>query len=159
MDRFLMKISMGSLNPEEERQMIDRYIHSEPLQSLKAVCSLSEIRKLQEECKHIYVHEDLRNYIVNLVQATRKYTSAGTGQQNISEGVSPRGTLALLRASQGYAMIQGRDYVVPEDIKEVAIPVLNHRLMTEFSGEQEKTAVINGLLQSIALPTEDWERP
>ena len=56
-------------------------------------------------------------------------------------------------------MIQGRDYVVPEDIKEVAIPVLNHRLMTEFGGEQEKTAVINGLLQSIALPTEDWERP
>ena len=159
MDRFLMKISMGSLSPEDERQMIDRYIHFEPLKSIKAVCSHSEIKKLQEECRQIFVHEDLRNYMVNLVQATRKYTSAGTKQRNISEGVSPRGTLALLRASQGYAMIQGRDYVVPEDIKEVAIPVLNHRLMTEFGGEQEKTAVINGLLQSIALPTEDWERP
>lgn len=159
MDRFLMRISMGSLKAEEEKQMIDRYINSEPLQSIKAVCTLSEILDLQKQCRLVFVHEDLRDYIVNLVQGTRKYTNAGTGNRNISEGVSPRGTLALLRASQGYAMVKGRDYVVPEDIKEVAIPVLNHRLMTEFGGDQEKTAAISGLLQSIALPTEDWERP
>ncbi len=158
MDRFLMKISMGSLNVKEERELIDRYINLEPLQTIDSVCSLSEIEELQKLCRQVYVHEDLRDYIVNLVQATRKTTTTYTGNIGVLEGVSPRGTLALLRASQGYAMVQGRDYVVPEDIKKVAIPVLNHRLLSVDSNDQNKTALINGLLQSIPLPTEDWKR-
>lgn len=158
MDRFLMKISMGNLKVKEERELIDRYINSEPLQTIESVCSLSEIEELQKQCRQVYVHEDLRDYIVNLVQATRKTTTTYTGSIGVVEGVSPRGTLALLRASQGYAMVQGRYYVVPEDIKKVAIPVLNHRLLCVDSSEQQKTSLINGLLQSISLPTEDWTR-
>lgn len=158
MDRFLMKISMGCLNDKEERELIDRYINSEPLQTIESVCSLNEIKELQKQCRQVYVHEDLRDYIVNLVQATRTTITTYAGSMGILEGVSPRGTLALLRASQGYAMVQGRDYVVPEDIKKVAIPVLNHRLLSVDSGEQQKTSLINGLLQSISLPTEDWTR-
>ena len=73
MDRFLMKISMGSLTKEQERQMIDRYISVRPLETTEPVCTLDEIVKLQNDCKDIYVHTDLRDYIVNLVHGTRKY--------------------------------------------------------------------------------------
>ena len=159
MDRFLMKISMGSLSEEEERQMIDRYISASPLETIEPVCTLDEIVTLQNECRNIYVHTDLRNYIVSLVQGTRKYgSSSGTGR-SIAEGVSPRGTLALLRAAQGYAMVQGRDFVVPEDIKAVAVPVLAHRMISDSSYAQQKESLIRGLLGSVALPTEDWTKP
>lgn len=154
MDRFLMKISMGTLTAEEERRMLDRYIHAEPLRDLAPVCTMEEITGLQKQCREIYVHEDLRDYMVGLVQATRKNTA-----EAYDAGVSPRGTLALLRASQGYAMVQGRDYVAPEDIKKVAVPVLAHRLLTESGGEREKVQLIERLLQSVPLPTENWERP
>lgn len=158
MDRFLMRISMGSLSEEEERQMIDRYINAAPLETIEPVCSLDEIATLQKECRDIYVHADLRDYIVSLVQKTRKYDSAGKGR-NIAQGVSPRGTLALLRAAQGYAMVQGRDFVVPEDIKTVAVPVLAHRMIADSAYTQQKDSLIQELLGSIALPTEDWTKP
>ena len=159
MDRFLMKISMGSLSKEQERQMIDRYINAQPLDEIRPVCTREEIVKLQHDCKNIYVHEDLRDYIVSLVQETRKYGAAAGETRSITEGVSPRGTLALLRASQGYAMVQGRDFVVPEDIKAAAVPVLAHRMISETSYGEEKEAFIRRLLGSTALPTEDWTKP
>ena len=159
MDRFRMKISMGSLSKEQERQMIDRYITAQPLDEIAPVCTQDEIVKLQSDCKNIYVHTDLRDYIVSLVQGTRKYGSSVGETRAIAEGVSPRGTLALLRASQGYAMVQGRDFVVPEDIKAVAVPVLAHRMISDTSYTEERESFINGLLNSIALPTEDWKKP
>ena len=152
MDRFLMKLSMGSLSAQEERQMVDRYIHAEPLQELEPVCSQEEICGLQRRCREVYVHEDLRDYLVALIQGTR---SRGEG----SSGVSPRGTLALLRASQGFAMVRGRDFVGPEDIKEVAEPVLVHRMLTEDLGEKERSYRIKQLLSQIPVPTENWGRP
>ena len=159
MDRFLMKISMGSLSEEDERQMIDRYINAQPLDTIEPVCTRDEIIETQKDCRDIYVHTDLRDYIVRLVQGTRKYGSAVGETRSIAEGVSPRGTLALLRASQGYAMVQERDFVAPEDIKAVAIPVLAHRMISDTSYTEEKEAFIQGLLSSIALPTEDWTKP
>ena len=148
LDRFLLKIGMGCLAREQERQMLDRYIHAKPLEEIGAVARIEEIRALQEECRTVYVHPDLRDYMVNLVQATRQ------GEQ--AAGVSPRGTLALLRASQGWAMIEGRNFVVPEDVKQVAVPVLAHRLLSAYGSEKSNTELIRGLLQSVALPTEDW---
>lgn len=159
MDRFLMRISMGSLSEEEERQMIDRFINASPLETIKPVCSLDEVAALQDECRNIYVHADLRNYIVSLVQGTRKYGSSSSTARTIAEGVSPRGTLALLRAAQGYAMMQGRDFVAPEDIKTVAVPVLAHRMIADSAYTQQKESLIHELLGSIALPTEDWTKP
>lgn len=159
MDRFLMRINMGILSIDEERQMIDRFISGQPLESIEPVCSLDEIVSLQKECREIYVHKDLRNYIVNLVQGTRKYNAASGETRQITEGVSPRGTLALLRAAQGYAMVQGRDFVVPEDIKTVIIPVLTHRMLSESACTGQKEAAIRGLLDSVPLPTEDWTKP
>lgn len=150
MDRFLLKIGMGNLEKSQERQMLDRYIHARPLEEIGAVAQMEEIRELQEQCRFVYVHPDLRDYMVNLVQATRQ------GEHAV--GVSPRGTLALLRASQGWAMLTGRDFVVPEDIKQVAVPVLAHRLLSVYGGERSNEETIRGLLQSVALPTEDWSR-
>ena len=146
LDRFMMKIPMGTLSVSEERQMLDRFINAEPLARIEAVCTAEEIIKLQSRCREVYVHEDLRGYLVALVQATRKNRA----------GVSPRGTLALLRASQGYALVQGRTYVVPEDIKEIAHYVLCHRLIGEFDDTQ-KVSVVTGILNRIELPTEDWK--
>lgn len=149
LDRFLMKIYMGSLSHTEERQMLDRFIQSEPLQTISAVASAEEIRLLQKQCQAVYVHDDLRDYIVRLVQETRTRDNSG---------VSPRGTLALLRASQGYALVEGRDFVVPEDIKAIAVPVLAHRMMLENENEQRKQSIVRKLLESVAVPTEDWSR-
>ena len=149
LDRFLMKLSMGGLSAAEERTLIDRYIDAEPLQTLQPVCTREEVQCLQAECRKVFVHEDLRDYIVRLVQETRKSTSAG---------VSPRGTLALLRASQGLALVAGRDYVVPEDIKKAAVPVLAHRLLAEDADDAQKASVIKRLLEAVAVPTEDWGR-
>ncbi|MCM1121857.1 MAG: AAA family ATPase [Eubacterium sp.] len=159
MDRFLMQIHMGSLSEEEERQMIDRFIDSQPLETIGPVCTLDEIVSLQKECRNIHVHTDLRTYIVNLIQRTRKYSAASEGSRKITEGVSPRGTLALLRASQGYAMVQGRDFVAPEDIKTVAVPVLAHRMISETADYAQREAAIRRLLNSVSLPTEDWTKP
>lgn len=147
LDRFLMKIGMGDFSKKEERAMVDRFINAEPLAELAAVCGAEDIRQLRKACREVYVHDDLRDYIVALVQATRKNR----------EGVSPRGTLALLRASQGYALVQGRDFVAPEDVKEVARPVLCHRFLGELD-EVQKAAAVTGLLDSVELPTEDWSK-
>lgn len=146
LDRFLMKIYMGGLSFSEERALIDRFIIDEPLERVEAVVSQNEMIEIREACKNVFVHPDLRNYIVNLVQATRISDS----------GVSPRGTLAFLRGAQGYALVKGRDYVVPEDIKAIAANILVHRFITEDNDEQKTREKVNRILQSIDLPTEDW---
>ncbi len=158
MDRFLMKISMGSMSAQQERQMIDRFITAEPLKEISSVCTKEEISQIQSQCRTVGVHADLRDYMVSLVQATRAGLSKGYGQIAMAEGVSPRGTLALLRASQGYAMVEGRTYVVPEDIKSVAVSVLAHRYMLEGDEYQQKVSRIQELLDRIPVPTEDWRK-
>ena len=153
LDRFFMKISMGDLSAEEERQMIDRFITAEPLEELEAVASAEDLLALQKRTREVYVHPDLRNYMAALAQKTRRISASG-----IREGVSPRGTLALLRAAQGFAQLRGRDYAVPEDIKDAAVPVLAHRLLAEDAYEAAKQERIRQLLQTVPLPTEDWRR-
>lgn len=151
MDRFLMQLSMEPLSSEEELAMIARFQKNEPLAELSAVCTKEDIVRLQEECRNIYVHPELLNYLVALVQATRH-------NNKIENGISPRGTLAFLRASQAYAMICGRDYVIPEDMKTVAPAVLTHRLTTNAALDAKKAArdTLQEILSSTELPTEDW---
>lgn len=153
MDRFLMQLSMGMPTPEEEKQIMKRFIDKNPYEELSAVASKEDILYLQEMYTKVYVHEVLIDYIQRIVEATRH-------QSAVANGVSPRGTLALLRAVQAYAMINGRSYVIPEDIKELAVPVLAHRLVLQgghgLSGETAK--IIKNILESVAVPTEQWER-
>ena len=151
LDRFLMKLNMGALSVEEELRMVDRFISEEPLAALKAVTSKEDVLALREKCTKIRVHEDLRRYIVSIAQASRALGADGS-----SQGVSPRGTLALLRASQGYALVKGREFVVPEDIKAVAVSVLAHRLLMEEGSSARRQDRIRGLLDTVPVPTEDW---
>lgn len=153
MDRFLMQISMENMDVSKELAMVKRFIMDEPLNALEAVCTKEELKDLQAECCKIYVHEELLEYMVKLIHATRNHNK-------VDCGVSPRGTLALVRASQGFAMVQGRDYVVPEDIKAVAVPVLAHRLsmMVTADGKRGADKIIEEILYSVEVPTEEWKK-
>lgn len=149
LDRFMLKLSMGNLTQQQEEAMVDMYIEDTPIEKVQPVITKEEILALQEKVSHIYVHKQLRQYIVSLLQATRNGSM---------QGVGPRGTLALLKMSQSYAMVNGRDYVVPEDIKTVAPYVLAHRYMDNLGSDQEKLSKIKQVLAQVDVPTENWER-
>lgn len=153
MDRFLMRISMENLDKSEELSLIQRFLTKEPLQNLQPVCDRGTILALQQECQQIYVHPDLLTYMVDIIHATRSHRCAASG-------VSPRGTLAFLRAAQAYAMVFGRSYVVPEDIKAVAVPVLAHRLTLTVGADLSHSArqIIEEILSTVTVPTEDWTK-
>ena len=153
LDRFLMMLSMGLPSREEEIAILDRFLREDPLEELKPVCSRQELLELQELRKSVYVHPILLGYITDLVQATRSAESAVLG-------VSPRGTLALMNAVRAYAMLRGRSYAVPEDVKRLAVPVLSHRVSLE-RGSFDRLGgakLIQGILDSVPVPTERWER-
>lgn len=153
LDRFLMRISMASPTKEQERAILQRFMMEEPLETLQSVCTREDILALQKQAKEIYIHPVLLDYMIDLVQATRSWP-------NIDMGVSPRGSLALVRAVRAYALVRGGAYVVPEDIKTVAVPVLAHRLQLSGSvgsADAQKKAMTD-VLSSVALPTEDWSK-
>ncbi len=153
MDRFMMQLSMGFPTPEEELDIMNRFITNNPIDDIKPVCSKDTIVVMSETAKSVYVDKSIRKYIVSIVDATRNHAS-------ISSGVSPRGTLALLRAVQVYAAIQGRDYVTPEDVKALAAPVLAHRIIsyTNLAKNSNKSTIIQNILDSVAAPTENFQR-
>lgn len=153
LDRFLMRISMEAPDKEQEKAILLRFMRDEPLETLGSVCTGADILELQRLAREIYVHPVLLDYLVSLTQATRDWP-------NVEMGVSPRGSLALLRAVRAFALVRGGAYVVPEDIKAVAVPVLAHRI--QLSGSAGLVAaqkqVIANVLASVPLPTEDWSK-
>ena len=153
LDRFLMRISMDAPDKEQEKAILLRFMKDEPLETLGGVCTGADILELQRLAREIYVHPVLLDYIVALVQATRSWP-------NVEMGVSPRGSLALLRAVRAFALVRGGAYVVPEDIKAVAVPVLAHRI--QLSGSAGLVAAqqqaVADVLASVPLPTEDWSK-
>ncbi len=150
LDRFLMQIDMGLPDAAQELQILNRFIHDNPLEEMEPVMNLEELRMLSRSCREIYIHPSLMEYIVALVQATR-------ADKRALMGVSPRGTLALLRAVQAYAMLQGRDYAVPEDIKTLAVPVMAHRIVIAGGGlSSDKRRFIEQILAGVAVPSENW---
>ena len=124
MDRFFMKLSMGFPSKEEELAILDRFQLAEPLKTLEPVCTREEILEAMEEIRKIYVHPEIKKYLVDIAEASRQ-------DGELLSGVSPRGTLALFKGIRAYAWLKGRDYVVPEDVKALAVPVLAHRLVLE----------------------------
>ena len=151
LDRFMMQLSMGFPTEDEELSIIDRFIQNNPIDSLSAVCTKEDIILMGEMCKQVYVDASVRKYMVDIINATRNNPA-------ISAGVSPRGTLALLKTTQIYAAINGRDYVTPEDVKALAIPVLSHRIVsyTNMAKNSNKEAIIQTIIDRIATPTEDF---
>ena len=153
LDRFLLRISMDMPTKAQERQILERFQDSEPLESLAPVCSKEQIVELQAAARKVYIHPVLLDYMVDLAHASRQ-------MRGVELGVSPRGTLALMRASQAKALVEGREFVTPEDVKAVGVPVIAHRLAVSGmagSSQAQKEAAAS-LLSSVALPTEDWSR-
>lgn len=153
MDRFLMQLSMDSLSRAKELELIKRFMNDEPLQKILPVCTREDIVSLQQQCREIYIHRELLDYMVSIVHATRKHSK-------IAGGVSPRGTLAFVRAAQGCAMVKDRGFVTPEDIKRVAVPVLAHRLSMNVSFDAASAAkqAVADILAGTPVPTEDWSK-
>lgn len=153
MDRFFMELSMGSVDAETELEIMRRYIQKNPFDEIDAVATKEDILSLQAQYHEVYIHPQLLEYIQKLCQATRD-------RKEVEAGVSVRGTLAFMRGCQAHALIQGRDYVIPEDIKLLAIPVLAHRLVLEggYTGRKESIQVIENILSYVPLPTEDWSK-
>lgn len=150
LDRFLMRISMAPPSQEQEVAILERFRSSEPLMELQPVCTQEDILSLQKQAREIFVHKAMLQYIASLSQASR-------GMKGVELGVSPRGTLALLRASQSYALVQGREFVSPEDVKAVAEPVIAHRLsVSGVTGTAGQKKAAEDLLSSVTVPTEDW---
>lgn len=121
-DRFMLRVALGYPSQEGENAILERFRSQDPLDTLEAVITPDEIMQLQEERKQIRVEESVRDYIVRVARATRTHPE-------IELGASPRATLALYWTSQAWAAIQGRDFVLPDDIKFMAPHVLTHRLM------------------------------
>lgn len=148
-DRFMMRLAMGLPTKEEELALLEKYMEREPLDDLESVLTLKELAEARQAVVKVFVHPCVREYMVNLVGAARK------GEQIIM-GVSPRGTLALLRCAKAYAFLDGRAYVSPDDIKALAVPVLAHRIVLGYGlGSAEK--LVERILASTPVPTEEFK--
>ncbi len=122
LDRFLMRISIGYPEKQDEAQMLALYIDNEPLANLTPVVDGKTIEQMQSAVRGIEMHPDIRAYIIDLISATRKNAS-------LSLGASPRASIALARAAQAHAAVNGRGFVIPDDVRTMAGPVLQHRFV------------------------------
>ncbi|MBQ9765298.1 MAG: MoxR family ATPase [Lachnospiraceae bacterium] len=148
LDRFMMKLSLGYPTATEEQQMIERKLKGINVEEVKAVATKEEILKMQEEIMNVTVHEDLQKYIVEVVEATRK-------NEKISLGLSPRATMAMIRAAQASAYIDGRDYVIPDDIIKIMIPVAAHRLVLSVEArvaKQKPEEILASIKKTVKMP-------
>jgi MoxR-like ATPase len=148
LDRFLLRISLGYPSTSDEMTIIERQQYTHPIEQLDSVIETSEVLMLQETVKKIYVDDLIKQYIVSLVDATRHHPS-------IYLGSSPRGSLALFRTAQSRALMEGRDYVLPDDIKYLAEPVLSHRIkLIAASSSQDGSAGIYlaDILDTLPVP-------
>ena len=151
MDRFIMRLSMGQPSREEELSILERYMEKDPLESLGSVYTAKDLERARESANQIFVHPCVMEYMVDLVEATRR-------QENVSMGVSPRGTLALLRCAKAYAFLAGRTFVIPDDVRDLAVPVLAHRMVLGYGGAGVSSSqeIVEKLIQSLPVPTEDF---
>lgn len=153
LDRFLLKVKLGYPDWDEEVAVLERFQADEPLARLDAVTRPEEVCKLQEGRRAIYVSAPVRRYVADLVRATRSHTS-------LRFGASPRGALCLMRAAQALAALRGRTFVLPDDVKALAIPVLSHRLILKeeerLRDERCERVVLEVLRETPApVPTEE----
>jgi len=148
LDRFLMRISLGHPEPAEEIRILDAQQYVHPLETIGQVVAADELLGAQQEVKAVHVDPLIKEYIVSLVNATRDYP-------DVYLGASPRGSLGLYKTGQAYAAVRGRDYVVPDDIKALAEPVLAHRLIVSPSARIKNVDtrfVVQDILDSVPVP-------
>lgn len=148
MDRFLMRIHLGYPTLQEEVLIMEKQQFTHPIETIKPVADCPDLITLQEAVKKVYVDHLIKQYIASLVEATRN-------NHSIYLGSSPRGSLGLFRTAQAHALLEGRDYVIPDDVKAMAEPVLAHRLVLQsLNGSKDKSgrASIREILESVPVP-------
>jgi MoxR-like ATPase len=151
LDRFMLRISIGYPAVNQEKQMVRSKEGGNPVHTVQPVLSADEVVRLQDEARSVNVDESLMDYIMEIVEATRN-------SDLVQLGVSPRGTLALVALGQAHAMVEGRDYVIPDDIKSLAIPALAHRIILSMdygpksAGITNAAQVIRNIINSIRVP-------
>lgn len=148
LDRFMMKLSMGPLEREEELAVLSRYMEKDPLDTLESVITLEDLKNAKAEATKIYVHKCIQEYILDLVAGTRVGSS-------VIMGVSPRGSLALMKCAKAYAYLSGRTYCIPDDVKAVAPFVLSHRVILGY-GDNETMKFVQKIIRNTDVPTEDF---
>jgi len=153
LDRFLIQLSMGYTEKADSIEILRRFVNEVPAEKVEPVCTREQLLDMQESVKQVTIHPDIAAYSVDIVEMTRK-------MEGVQLGVSPRGNLALLKAAQALAAINGRSYVIPDDIKDLAVPVLGHRIILRGSQRNKSTQIVNliqDILESVEVPTEDWK--
>ena len=153
MDRFMMRLSMGLPDQEEEVLILERFGGEDPYEKLESVITREQILQMREAAKEVFVHPVLQTYIVELAAATRK-------EPELAFGVSPRGSLALMQAAKAYAALLGRSYCIPDDVRALAVPVFSHRL--GFQGGRRDTArqqtLVQRILKEVPVPAEEFSK-
>ncbi|MGE5674759.1 MAG: AAA family ATPase [Mycobacterium leprae] len=150
LDRFLLKLPVGYPDEAEEMALLDRFREANPLANLEPVASIDEILALGQAVPAVHVSRPVQQYLVDVVRATR--TQAG-----VELGVSPRGTLMYFRACQALALIEGRSYVLPDDVQRLAVPVLGHRIIASTQSRlrgQSSREVLAKVLATVEVPAE-----
>lgn len=148
LDRFLMRVSLGYPSGPDEIIIMDRQRYHHPIKTLQAVATGADVEMLQKAVRDVYVDDLIKQYIADLVGATRNHP-------DIVLGASPRASLALYRTTQAKALISGRDYVLPDDVKTLAEPVLAHRIMvrlTDSSRDKSGWDMVAQILESVSVP-------
>jgi len=143
LDRFLLRLPMGYPSSEEEMELLRRYQNAQPLESIDSVLSTEQLAALQVMCRNVYVEDTVRQYIADICRATR-------GNSDLRLGASPRATLALQQAAQALAAIRGRNYVLPDDVKALAVPVLAHRVLLDTGASVHGLNAIAVIEQTLA---------
>jgi len=148
LDRFLVRLSLGYPGPEEESKMLQRLQRGHPIDELSPVVSAAELLACQEAIREVFVDEKVRHYLLAIVQKTREH-------DDVHLGGSPRGSIALFRTAQALAAVSGRDYVLPDDVKRMVVPVLGHRLILRPESRLRKVTaatVLNDILPDVPVP-------
>ena len=149
LDRFFMRISIGYPNAEEEADILERYTSGKkPMNDLRPICTSGDILRLQQEVEGVHTSREVRAYIANIAAASRRNSA-------LQLGISTRAAISLLRASQACALLDGRDYVIPEDVQRMAAPVLAHRMvLSPEASMRNMTAerVLQGVMGAVAVP-------
>ncbi len=148
LDRFMLRISLGYPTPGDEITILDSQQYVHPVEEIDQVVTVEELVEAQEQAKEVYLDALVKEYIVAIVNATRKHP-------DVYLGASPRGSLALYKTSQALAAVQGRDYVIPDDIKDLAKPTLAHRLIVSPSArikDVDPRVVVEDVLNSVPVP-------
>jgi MoxR-like ATPase len=150
LDRFMIRLRLGYPQPLEEIVILDEQKRVHPLDEISQVLSVEELRELQALVREVYIDSAVSDYIVRLVNATRSHPE-------VYLGASPRGSLALYKAGQAYAALQGRDYVIPDDVKALAGPALAHRIIVKTSAtmrDVEPLQIVEELLESVPVDSQ-----